>query len=951
MPDLRSRLDAALSHRYQLERELGRGGMATVWLARDVRHGRRVALKVLHPELAATVGPERFLREIEIAASLAHPHILPLHESGEADGFLYYVMPHVDGESLRDRLSREIQLPVEDAIRIAREVADALGYAHARGLIHRDIKPENILLEAGHAVVADFGVARAIASAEADALTATGMAVGTPAYMSPEQAGGSARLDGRSDIYSLGCVLYEMLAGEPPFSAPTPQALAAKHLNATPPAVRVTRATVPAGVERVIERALAKVPADRFATSAEFGRALNPEPAPADGDARRASHVVPAAIFWRKVALGALAAASIALVGRHLARSQPAALDANRVVVFPLRTLGAGQLDVHEGDAVATYIGYALDGSEPLRWLDGWDYLGERERAGLRPISAEIAQRIARSLSAKYYLDGSIVQRADSVAVVLRLHDVAGDSVVSRAGSTAARSTADLPQLGLQAVSQLLPGLLAPGRPIDLSAFSERKPAAVAAFLQGEREYRRLRFGPALALYQEAVKLDSALVIAALRGVQAALWQEVPDQASQFSDVLQERDAMLAPRDALLARGLRYYLSGTADSAERLLQSSLEVDSIRTEAWFALGEVYNHLLPRRGPLDSLARAAFQRAEQIDSLFTPALFHLAQDALRDGNLSRGRQLIGRLELESPGSSYLDRLGIMFECVSRGPESIDWPTLAKAPEAILSAARAFSVGGKQTRCAERAFRAAFESDSSNASERWGALLGLQGLLAAGGRYAEVQRLLDSERALGLGSEVLYLVLAAAGHPLEARAGVVAAGAARGYSSLRVPNLWAHGLWATRSGNVRAAAAIDTALRAKVDSSGRRRDSLIARAHGARVVLLTGDSARAGALLDSLNPSAPTADLEWQPWEALGSERIAQADLLRSQGNYAGALRVASQFDSPTPVIYQVYLAASLVIRIRAAEGLSRTDLADSLRTRLLALRSGIPGERSH
>ena len=223
-----SELADALRDRYLIERELGRGGMATVYLARDLKHDRLVALKVLHPELAATLGPERFLREVQLTARLQHPHILSVHDSGEAAGRLWYTMPFVEGESLRDRLNRERQLSLDEALQIGRDVLAALAYAHSRGVIHRDIKPENILLEAGEAVVADFGIARAISAAGAEHLTQTGMAVGTPAYMSPEQAAAGTALDGRSDLYSVGCVLYEILAGEPPYTGPTPQAVIAK---------------------------------------------------------------------------------------------------------------------------------------------------------------------------------------------------------------------------------------------------------------------------------------------------------------------------------------------------------------------------------------------------------------------------------------------------------------------------------------------------------------------------------------------------------------------------------------------------------------------------------------------------------------------------------------------------------------------------------------------------
>ncbi len=269
------RLRDALADRYRLERELGQGGMATVYLAQDLKHNRQVAVKVLRPELAAALGLERFLREITTTANLRHPHILPLYDSGEALGALFYVMPFVEGESLRGRLDREKQLPIEDALRIAREVADALGYAHGRGIIHRDIKPENILLEQGHAVVADFGIARAVSTAGAEQLTQTGLAVGTPSYMSPEQSLGESDLDGRSDLYALACVLYEMLAGEPPYSGKTAQAMIAKRFVDPAPAVRRIRPAVPPAVEQALQKALARAPADRFASCAAFVEALS----------------------------------------------------------------------------------------------------------------------------------------------------------------------------------------------------------------------------------------------------------------------------------------------------------------------------------------------------------------------------------------------------------------------------------------------------------------------------------------------------------------------------------------------------------------------------------------------------------------------------------------------------------------------------------------------------
>jgi hypothetical protein len=274
MSEVLDRLKSALADRYSVERELGSGGMAVIYLAGDLRHERPVALKVLRPELTSVVAGERFLREIKLTAGLAHPHILPLHDSGEADGFLYYVMPYVEGESLRVRLDREKRLPIDEAVQIAREVADALSYAHDHNLLHRDIKPENILLEAGHAVVADFGIAKAITEAGGETLTQTGVVVGTPAYMSPEQASGDEEIDEKSDIYSLACVLYEMLAGEPPHAGASAREIVARRLLEDAPCVAKLRPDVSPAIDASLQRALSRDPASRFATVHHFVQEL-----------------------------------------------------------------------------------------------------------------------------------------------------------------------------------------------------------------------------------------------------------------------------------------------------------------------------------------------------------------------------------------------------------------------------------------------------------------------------------------------------------------------------------------------------------------------------------------------------------------------------------------------------------------------------------------------------
>ncbi|HUO51494.1 MAG TPA: serine/threonine-protein kinase, partial [Gemmatimonadaceae bacterium] len=285
--DAQTQLLAALAERYRIERELGAGGMATVYLAHDLKHDREVALKVLRPELGAVLGAERFLAEIRITARLDHPHILTLIDSGAAGGLLYYVLPFVRGESLREKLNREKQLSIEEALTITKQIASALDYAHRQGVVHRDIKPENILLHEGEAMLADFGIALGVSEAGGNRLTETELSLGTPQYMSPEQATGDRQVDARSDVYSLAAVLYEMLAGEPPVTGPTAQAMIAKLMTERPTRVRVVRPSVPAEVDAAVAKALDKTPADRYATAGDFMRALDVR-APAEAPKRRA---------------------------------------------------------------------------------------------------------------------------------------------------------------------------------------------------------------------------------------------------------------------------------------------------------------------------------------------------------------------------------------------------------------------------------------------------------------------------------------------------------------------------------------------------------------------------------------------------------------------------------------------------------------------------------------
>ncbi len=411
MAELLARLRGALADRYAIDRELGHGGTATVYLAQDLKHGRSVAVKVLRPELAAALGAERFLREIEIAARLSHPHILPLHDSGEAAGFLYYVMPFVEGESLRDRLNREPQLPVEEAVRIAREVATALSHAHGHNLVHRDIKPENILLSGGEAVVADFGIARAIVAAGADKLTDTGLAVGTPGYMSPEQAMAQQHIDGRADIYALGCVLYEMLAGHPPFLGTTAQEILARHTLDPVPPLRTIRRELPEAVEHAVRKALAKAPADRWRSPAAFSEALGRAVAPPSATRRAARSI-------GLVAVGAsLLAAGYALFSRRPV-ADPSGEAAHSIAVLPFVNIGADPANEPFSDGMSEELMTALAKVEELR-------VAARTSAFSFKGKAVDVREIGSKLNVGYVLAGSVRRAGPRLRVSAQLINAA----------------------------------------------------------------------------------------------------------------------------------------------------------------------------------------------------------------------------------------------------------------------------------------------------------------------------------------------------------------------------------------------------------------------------------------------------------------------------------------------------------------------------------------------
>ena len=512
----------ALLGRYVLERELGRGGMATVYLARDLRHERLVALKVLHPELARTLGPERFQREIKLCARLQHPHILTVHDSGEAAGQLWFTMPYVEGESLRAALSRKKQLPVDVALRIATDVARALEYAHQHGVIHRDIKPENLLITTdGSTLVADFGIARAL-SADTEALTQTGMSVGTPAYMSPEQAAGETNLDCQTDVYSLGVVLYEMLAGEPPYTGPSAQAIMAKRFSDPIPRVRRVRSAVPEVVEQCVLKALAPMPADRFATAAEFAEAFTgPVAATAEQGTRPVPLTATAFRKWRwpmalAIVLVVAAVTSIAMLVRTRASdsSEPSADGPRRLAVLPFENLG-DSADAYFADGVTDAVRGKLSALPGLQ-------VTARSSSSQYRESLKTPQQIGQELGVQYLLTATV--RWEKVGGEASRVQVTPELVQAATASTKWQQPFDASLTGVFQVQADIAGRVAEALDLALGDSTRRelveKPtqnlAAYDAYLRGEELYqsgiepRTLR--RAAAYYAQAVALDSGFI-------------------------------------------------------------------------------------------------------------------------------------------------------------------------------------------------------------------------------------------------------------------------------------------------------------------------------------------------------------------------------------------------------------------------------------------------------
>jgi len=611
-------LGATFARRYRVEREIGRGGMATVYLAHDAQLNRAVALKLLSPDVGAALGNERFHREIQLSAQLRHPHIVPVLDGGVAEGLCWYAMPFVEGESLRDRLLRETHLPIDEAVHIAREVADALGYAHSLGIIHRDVKPENILLSEGHALLADFGIAKVVHDEDAQSLTATGLSIGTPAYMSPEQASGVARLDARSDVYSLACVVYEMLAGQPPFTAPTPQSLLARHVIDPVPPLRTLRASVSAGLEATVLKGLAKVPADRFSTTAAFVEALTRPAEPVTVPARR-----------RRAAAGTIAALGLVMVTALAVRAsrgrsaEPPVGSMHSLAVLPVENLTGDTAQLYLADAMMDQLITDLAQVGALRVVARTSVLslGDREAS---------PTQIGRRLRVDGLLSGSVQRAGDSLRVSVQLSSATtGETLWARRFDGPVEGILRLQSLVANAVVEEMQVRVTRAEHSRLSAQrASVDPRAYQAYVKGRYWWNRRgesNLHRALAYFDQALEVDPTYG-AAYSGMADAYLQLgyasllAPDEA--FPKVRRaaqraiELDSTLAEPHAALGFYNLYYEWDWA-AAEREFETALALNPNYATAH----EWYSLFLTAMGRFDE-AEAHVARAMDLDPLSVP-----------------------------------------------------------------------------------------------------------------------------------------------------------------------------------------------------------------------------------------------------------------------------------------------------------------------------------------
>ncbi len=650
MAGLEERLKAALADRYAIEREVGQGGMATVFLARDLRHDRKVAVKVLRPELAAAVGHERFVREIKIAAQLQHPHILPLHVSGEAEGFLYYVMPYVEGESLRDRLSREGELPIEDAVRILKEISDALSYAHTHGVVHRDIKPDNVMISGRHSLVMDFGVAKAVSEAAGTGeVTSAGVAIGTPAYMAPEQAAAEEQVDHRVDIYALGVLAYELLTGRPPFSGGSAQQVLSAQVTQKPVPVTQYRESVPPLLGEIVMKCLEKHSADRWQSADELRSELERVATPSQGVSAPQTPAGAAAWapglsrrFKRTVGVGVIAlAALLVLILRPFGAGAPAAdVSPTAVAVLPFSVSGGSGGDDfgYLSEAMVSLLSTKLDGAGDLRSADPRTLLSVAAREFGDRLDPQQGRRLAQRFGAGIYIMGDVVEAGGRLRITASVYEADGDAV-SVAQATVDGGSEDLFTLVDELASQLLVSLAGgPGaRVTRIAGVTTSSLPAFRAYLEGESAFRNGDYGRAVEAFQQAVEIDTIFALGYYRLSVAAEWDVQQGQSEEAAERAFELAARLPNRDRRLLEAMRLLRRGRHGEAEARYRSLVASYPDDVEAWFHLGEILFHSNPLHGRSFTESREPFERVLTYEPDHGTSIIHLARVAAHERRL--------------------------------------------------------------------------------------------------------------------------------------------------------------------------------------------------------------------------------------------------------------------------------------------------------------------------
>lgn len=651
MDDLLTRLGQALGDKYRIERELGGGGMSRVFVAEDLQLGRKVVLKVLPPDLAAGLSIERFRREIHLAAQLQHPNVVPLHASGQADGLLYYTMPLVEGESLRTKLAREGEQPVTETIRLLRDLADALAYAHEHGVVHRDIKPDNVLVSRHHGLVTDFGVAKALTESSGghdvgEGSTSVGVALGTPAYMAPEQAAADPHADHRADIYALGVLGYEMLTGRPPFTAPTPQAVLAAQVTQRPEPVTALRSSVPPALAALIMRCLEKKPADRWQTADEVLQQLEVMATPSGGTTPTAAS--PAVHRRRKlvwVPLPLLAVAvGIFLWGYRKTETSPTKLSEKVVAVLPFRVTGADPSLAYLGDGMVDLLAARLTGEGGPRAVDPRVAISSYRRAtkGDPEGSDDAAVNVARGLGAGQVIDGGVVGSPARMVLTASLRRVPDGTVHAQAN---VQGPADsLAVLIDRLTGQLL--LIGAGETQRAAATSTPLPA-LQAFLDGQAAYRRGQYEEAVTSYQRALQVDSSFALAALGLIWASGWGPSNADAETGERLAWAARDRLSPRDRTLLEaeiGPNYPALASDSEILSARERAVKVVPDRPDSWYQLGDWYHHFGSILGVEDPWARAApiLYRALELDPTFTGPLVHIVERAAGAGDTAAVRR---------------------------------------------------------------------------------------------------------------------------------------------------------------------------------------------------------------------------------------------------------------------------------------------------------------------